>query len=77
MFKNNPQPQAEEPPVATGKERTSCLSSLSSNEIVLSVTAAAIALADGLSANETAILGAVFTQLGDTLTTISTVRSSA
>ena len=44
-------------------------------EIAVSVTAAAVALSHGLSADETALLGAVFTQLGDTLTTISVVKS--
>jgi hypothetical protein len=45
------------------------------NEIALSVTAAAIALSKGLAADETALLGAVFTQLGDTLTTISVAQN--
>ena len=38
--------------------------------LVASVTAAAIALAQGRSADQIGLLGAVFTQLGDTLTTI-------
>jgi hypothetical protein len=44
------------------------------NEIALSVTAAAIALSKGLSADETSLMGAVFTQLGDTLTTMSLTK---
>ncbi|MCL1807974.1 MAG: hypothetical protein FWG31_09775 [Oscillospiraceae bacterium] len=44
-------------------------------EIALSVTAAAIALSNGLEPDETALLGSVFTQLGDTLTTISIAAS--
>jgi hypothetical protein len=45
-------------------------------EIALSVTAAAIALANGLSSNELALMGAVFTQLGDTLTTMSVAQQN-
>jgi hypothetical protein len=40
-------------------------------ELALSVTAAAIALSKGLDNDEMALMGAVFTQLGDTLTTMS------
>ena len=47
----------------------------SSNEIVLSVTTAAIALSAGLSDSEISLLGAVFTQLGDTLTTIAAAHA--
>ncbi|MCL2488088.1 MAG: hypothetical protein FWE80_05325 [Oscillospiraceae bacterium] len=42
-----------------------------------SVTAAALALAKGRTADETALLGAVLTQLGDTLTTISIQKDIA
>lgn len=49
---------------------------LSPNTTVVSITAAAIALAEGKSPDEIAVLGAVFTQLGDTLTTISTQKSA-
>lgn len=45
-------------------------------ELALSVTAAAIALSKGLNADETALMGAVFTQLGDTLTTMSAAQSA-
>jgi hypothetical protein len=44
---------------------------LSANDLTLSISAAAIALSKGLSNDETALLGAVFTQLGDTLTMMS------
>ena len=47
---------------------------MNANEIVLAVTVAAIALAEGRSNDEVALLGAVFTQLGDTLTTIAVRR---
>ena len=39
--------------------------------LVSMVTAAAAVIAEGRSADELALLGAVFTQLGDTITTIS------
>jgi len=39
--------------------------------IVGAVAALALALSDGRSPDETALLGAIFTQLGDTLTTLS------
>ena len=45
-------------------------------EIVLSVTAAAIAVSRELSSAETALLAAVFTQLGDTLVTIAAAKDS-
>jgi hypothetical protein len=48
----------------------------SGTEITLSVTAAAIALSKGLKSDEIALLGAVFTQLGDTLSTISVAQES-
>lgn len=44
-------------------------------ELTASVTAIANALACKLTTNELNLLGAVFSQLGDTLTTISTQRS--
>jgi len=43
-------------------------------ELTLAVTAAAISISKVLPASDTALLGAVFTQLGDTLTTIATAR---
>jgi len=43
-------------------------------ELALAVTAAAISISKVLPASDTALLGAVFTQLGDTLTTIATAR---
>ena len=46
-----------------------------SNEIVFSITTAAMALANGLSGDEISLLSSVFTQLGDTLATISAARS--
>ena len=45
-------------------------------EIVLSVTAAAIAVSKELSSAETALLAAVFTQLGDTLVTLAAAKDS-
>ena len=47
------------------------------NTLVAAVTAAAIALSEGRSADELSLLGALFTQLGDTLTTISIQKSIA
>ena len=47
---------------------------MNSNELVFSVATAAIALSKGLNTDEIALMGAVFTQLGDTLTTISLAR---
>ena len=44
-------------------------------ELTASITAIANALASKLSINELNLLGAVFSQLGDTLTTIATQRS--
>lgn len=43
-------------------------------ELTAAVTALANTLACGRTAGEVALLGAVFTQLGDTLTTISVLR---
>ena len=42
---------------------------------VLGVTALAMALADGMSDDNVGVLGALFTQLGDTLTSISVIRA--
>ena len=47
-----------------------CLSALPAT-----VTAAAIAISEGRDADELALLGAVFTQLGDTITTIAAQKS--
>lgn len=44
-------------------------------ELTASVTALANTLACGLSAGELTLLGAVFTMLGDTLTTIAAQRA--
>ena len=43
--------------------------------LAASTAAAAVAIAKSLSNDETALLGAVFTQLGDTLTTIVQARA--
>ena len=43
-------------------------------EIAVAITAAAISISKQLSSEGSALLGAVFTQLGDTLTTIATAR---
>ena len=43
--------------------------------LAASVTAVAAALSQGRSADELGLLGALFTQLGDTLTTISLAKS--
>ena len=47
---------------------------LSPEEITIAITAAAISISKQLSAGDSALLGAVFTQLGDTLATIAVVR---
>lgn len=44
-------------------------------ELTLSVTALANAIAKDLSNDDVALLGSIFLQLGDTLTTISLQRS--
>lgn len=44
-------------------------------ELTASITALANALACGRSAEEVSLLGAVFTQLGDTLVTIAAQKS--
>lgn len=44
-------------------------------ELTASITAIANALACRLTTDEVSILGAVFTQLGDTLTTIATQKN--
>ena len=46
-------------------------------ELTSAVTAIANALACQLTSDEAALLAAVFTQLGDTLTTIAVIQSSA
>ena len=43
-------------------------------EIVLSITAAAISISKRLPAEDTVLLGAAFTQLGDTLATLAAAR---
>lgn len=44
-------------------------------QLIVGITALAAALAAGHTADEIGRLGAIFTQLGDTLTTISTQKS--
>lgn len=44
--------------------------------LVASITAAAIAMSEGKSSEEINLLGTVFTQLGDTLTTISVQKDN-
>lgn len=46
-------------------------------ELTSTITAIANALACRLTSDESALLAAVFTQLGDTLTTIAVIQSSA
>ena len=46
------------------------------DQLILWVSAAALRLAQGKSAEETAALGCVFTQLGDTLTTMSVQQAA-
>jgi len=43
-------------------------------EIAVAITAAAISISRQLSAEDSALLGAAFTQLGDTLTTIAAAK---
>jgi len=45
------------------------------SSLVAGITALAIAIAENKSSEEIDVLGAIFTQLGDTLTTISAQRS--
>lgn len=47
---------------------------MDSNIVIASITALAAALAENLSDEELILLGAAFTQLGDTLETISVVN---
>lgn len=47
---------------------------VSPNTLVASITAAAIALAEGKSSDQISLMAAVFTQFGDTLATINTQR---
>lgn len=44
--------------------------------VPVTISALAAAIADGRSSEELAVLAAVFTQLGDTLTTIASVRDA-
>ena len=44
------------------------------NTLVASISAAAITLAEGRTTDEISLLGAIFTQLGDTLATIAVQR---
>jgi len=43
-------------------------------EIAVAITAAAISISRQLSAEDSALLGAAFTQLGDTLTTLAAAK---
>lgn len=43
--------------------------------MALSVTAAALAIADGKSVEELAVLGSVFMQLGDTISTVGAQKA--
>lgn len=45
------------------------------NQLIAAITAIAAALADGRDSDEIAVLGTVFTQLGDTLSTIAVQKS--
>lgn len=45
------------------------------NELAASITAAAVAMAKDKSENEINLLGAVFSQLGDTLETIAAQKA--
>lgn len=45
------------------------------NELVTSITALAVAIAEGKSEDELSVLAALFTQLGDTLETIAVHKS--
>ena len=47
---------------------------LSPEGLVAAITAAAVAIADDRSQEQISLLGAVFTQLGDTLATIAAAR---
>lgn len=49
----------------------------SPEEITISVSAAAIAISKNLGIDETSLLAAIFTQLGDTLATISIAKQNA
>jgi len=44
-------------------------------EIAVAITAAAISISKQLSTEDSALLGAAFTQLGDTLATIAAART--
>lgn len=46
-----------------------------SNELVASITAVAVALAEGKSEDEISLLGTIFSQLGDTLETIAAQKA--
>ena len=43
-------------------------------EIVVAITAAAVSISKKLSSEDSALLGSAFTQLGDTLTTLSLAK---
>ncbi|MGN0471089.1 MAG: DUF6774 domain-containing protein [Acutalibacteraceae bacterium] len=45
------------------------------NELVTSITALAVAIAEGKSEEEISLLAALFTQLGDTLATIAVQKN--
>ncbi|MDL2232455.1 hypothetical protein LJC63_02590 [Ruminococcaceae bacterium OttesenSCG-928-L11] len=47
------------------------------NNLILSVTAAALVLAEGRTVDEIALLAAAFSQLSETLTTIAAVKAAS
>ena len=49
---------------------------MDSNQLAASVTALAIAISGANNAADTAMLGLIFTQLGDTLATIAAKRAA-
>lgn len=48
---------------------------LGANELAASITAAAISVSKTLNATDTALLSAIFVQLGDTLATIAAAKA--
>lgn len=45
-------------------------------ELVAGITALAVTITEGRSADENALLGTIFTQIGDTITTISVQQAA-
>ncbi|WP_283673038.1 DUF6774 domain-containing protein [Butyricicoccus sp. Marseille-Q5471] len=50
---------------------------MDANQLAAAVTALAIAISNANTVSDTALLGILFTQLGDTLTTLSTQRGAS